>query len=720
MRSFQKIIANLVFGLNILVVFLAIFRSQLDLPGLLQVVGRLHPTLLHIPIGIVVAYAALVLFQKFFDRGTLYQIGLFLLYLAALSSAVTALMGLLLSTEGGYEGQLLNSHLITGVFTSLFTWLLLLLQVHFPEKKILFNSTLIVSVILLIVTGHLGGSLTHGENFLTAPLTNFEEKTKIVTDSTSLYEAAIYPVLDQKCVSCHNEQKAKGELIMTSLDKFMAGGEDGTPFKAGDPDHSLMMERILLPEDHDDHMPPSGKPQLTNAEVQLLNFWIRSGADTKTAWTKFPATDSARILGELFIRETKQNDPTTRQYQFDFASEATIEKLSSPFLSITPIAQNEPALKADFFLRETFDKKKFEDLSAIKEQLVILNLSRMPITDELCQVLGKFLNLEKLILNNTDITGKGLSELKGLKKLKSLSLSSTQVDFSSLKQLNELIDLKDVYIWNTKVTQTELKELNNEASHVRWETGPVADATEILRLTPPILVNDDVVIKRNEQIRLKQNLPGTSIRYTVDGTIPDRVNGLVYKDPIALNSFVKLKMRSVKEGWYSSGMIEQYLFQEGFKPKHSSLLTHPDRAFRGEGIKSLTDSKKGTADYYRDIAWVGYHDGPCVSQFTFDDSVKVRKVVVSFANNIYAYIMPPASVEIWGGNNANDLKLITKVTPVQPVSPDGTRVEIVNIDLPENQFNTFKIVTKPVEKLPLWHPGKGQKGWVMIDEIFFY
>jgi hypothetical protein len=36
------------------------------------------------------------------------------------------------------------------------------------------------------------------------------------------------------------------------------------------------------------------------------------------------------------------------------------------------------------------------------------------------------------------------------------------------------------------------------------------------------------------------------------------------------------------------------------------------------------------------------------------------------------------------------------------------------------EYKYFKIVAKPLSKLPSWHPGAGQKAWVFIDEIYFY
>jgi hypothetical protein len=47
-------------------------------------------------------------------------------------------------------------------------------------------------------------------------------------------------------------------------------------------------------------------------------------------------------------------------------------------------------------------------------------------------------------------------------------------------------------------------------------------------------------------------------------------------------------------------------------------------------------------------------------------------------------------------------------------------MEALAVSFDSSSHAYYKIVAKPVTKLPLWHNGKGQKGWFFIDEIFFY
>ena len=83
--------------------------------------------------------------------------------------------------------------------------------------------------------------------------------------------------------------------------------------------------------------------------------------------------------------------------------------------------------------------------------------------------------------------------------------------------------------------------------------------------------------------------------------------------------------------------------------------------------------------------------------------------------------MPPTEIEIWGGDEKNKLRLLKKMSPVQTSKKekDIVRVEGIKIDLKPTTFKYYKIVAKNLLKLPSWHPGKGEKGWFFVDEVFF-
>ena len=167
-----------------------------------------------------------------------------------------------------------------------------------------------------------------------------------------LYKDLVAPVLAAKCAGCHGEEKQKGKLRLDSLEAILAGS-DGENVVPGDPAASLFIERIHLPLDDDDHMPPEDKEQLTANEIKLLEFWIKSGAkgDITLAAAKPPAEIEAAlkdVLANLPTAEAKPDAPkvdpavlAARQK----AAEEVIGRVEKAGATLMAIAQDTPDLR---------------------------------------------------------------------------------------------------------------------------------------------------------------------------------------------------------------------------------------------------------------------------------------------------------------------------------------------------------------------------------------
>jgi uncharacterized membrane protein len=717
MKLVQKVFADTVFVIQILIIFILIFENSIAVPPLLQAFGRMHPLLLHLPIGLFLVTVILIFARRFFEGTSFDDLISFLLHLTALTASLTTLMGLMLSLEGTFASDQLRAHKWLGVALSFLCWSLLLLR---DNVKIL-KAVSVAGTLLLVFTGHYGATLTHGDDFVLAPLQTDEVRTtRIITDSTTLFTATIEPILESKCYGCHNSKKAKGKLILTSLEDIAKGGKNGDLWKPHDASSSLIVERITLPLEEKEHMPPKDKTQLTADEVQFISLWIDAGANTEQKLGEVPQTDTLRQLADIIVPRYQQPAEAKAQYSFEFASAGKIEKLSTPNRTVFQIAKNEPAVQADFYLRETFQPKYLEELVEVKDQLVSVNLSNMPVKDADLKTIARFENLEVLNLNNTDIKGEGLKALTSLDKLQSVSVSGTRVPAQRLADLASSKSLKEVFVWNTGVTTEDLKVLSDQFPQISWSIGYVPDTTEVLTLNVPLLKSDNRVLEADQKIVLKHNLPGTVVRYTTDGSQPDSIKSPVYKDPIQMEGAFLLKTKAYKDGWHSSDVAEFFMFKKGSTPTTFNLLTKPDDTYPGEGSITLINGLKGIPDFYRHPAWMGFRNNDLVVDFAFDDNAPpLKSVTLSYAKNAGAICMPPQEMQVWAGNEKDKLTLVAKTNPRQPEGYDPIRIEGATVTLPATRFKYYKLVAKPLAKLPAFRNNKKAKGWLMVDEIFF-
>ena len=107
--------------------------------------------------------------------------------------------------------------------------------------------------------------------------------TLLAVGLTSLASAApvafdeVRAVFEGKCLECHNPDKTKGKLLMTTREGFLKGGESGAALIGVDAEKSELVKRLVLPKDHDDIMPPKGGP-LPAAEIEVIRRWVAEGA----------------------------------------------------------------------------------------------------------------------------------------------------------------------------------------------------------------------------------------------------------------------------------------------------------------------------------------------------------------------------------------------------------------------------------------------------------
>ena len=505
---------------------------------------------------------------------------------------------------------------------------------------------------------------------------------------------------------------------MTSVEKFKEGGKNGKAFVEGSPRESRMVKAFYLPLSHDEHMPPDGKTQLTPIEISTIEAWISSGADFEKKLNQFADGDSLKFIVASFAATKMETSTPEKHYSFNAASTDVVEQLNTPFRSVFPLYRESPALQADFFLKESFDPKFLSELKKVSDQLVILNLSKMPVTNNDLDIIAGFPNLEILNLNFTTIDGNGLSSLAKLQNLQSLSLAGTPVTAADLENILSLQNLSHLYAWNTKVSDSERDALSKKFPDVEI-IGNLFTPDEILRLDKPRLENDGVIPK-GELISLKHSMPGVVIRISRDGSEPDSTKSELYEAAFPLSESMVLKAKACKDGWYCSDVLTQSCFVEGIDPIEVELLSAVDKQYPGSGPVGLHDRQKGFADILKEPSWLGYREAPFAAVFDFGKSTGIKSVVISHARNIGGFVFPPEEVQVWGGNKSEEMQLITAIKPTQPTGYASTGVVPLSISFPAASYRYYKVVAKPVSKLPSWHNSKGEKGWFFVDEIFFY
>jgi hypothetical protein len=433
----------------------------------LQLAGRLHPIAAHLPIGLFILLAVIELAGAFpgGPRLTAQQRS-WILSLGFLGAATTASFGWLLAGSGDYDDTILERHRWLGVGFAATTAVLYFLR-HRPGA---YAAGLTVSVALLGFAGHAGGTLTHGESYLSLSTVAAASPAPTRAEDTRLFDDVIHPILQQRCVSCHGASKSQGDLRYDTREFLVQGGKSGLSFKPGDAHGSLLIKRAHLPLEAKQHMPPKEKPQLTEDELTLLEWWIDVGApfDVRVSAIEAPPLILERLATRLgWLREP----PPDRALML--AEAAALEQRLGVLLR--PLTQDGPWLAANARVKLTaFGDAELAALAPIAPALYWLDLGETGVTDAGLGALAAMKNLRRLQLDRTAITGTGLRALSGLSQLETLNLHGTRLTDADLSALESLPRLRSLYLWQTQVSAEAAARLGQKQTDhrriARWRT----------------------------------------------------------------------------------------------------------------------------------------------------------------------------------------------------------------------------------------------------------
>ncbi len=443
-----------------------------------ELVGRFHPVLVHLPIGILLLaslFHFLSVKEKFIYLRPAVSVALLWGLLSAVASCIS---GFLLSKTDDYDAALISKHQWLGIATAVVSGIAYYLSRK--ESKFL-PGVMVLMVLLIVITGHLGGSITHGSDYLVKAFSSGKAnaEAKQIPPVANVQEAAVYadivkPILETKCYGCHGPNKQKGKLRLDGPEFILKGGKNGKAVIPGKTEGSELIERIFLPGEDDDHMPPKAKPQLSKQEMDLLHWWVSTGAGFNNKVKETPQTEKIKpALLALQSRPVQEEVrlPDIPEAKVEKAADAIIKQLKGKGIAVSPVAQNSNYLSVNFIAADSNTKNDLVLLESLKKQIIWLRLGDTKITDAELGLVGKLTTLTRLYLERTPVTDKGIASLKNLSSLTYLNLTGTKVTAAGIRQLSTLANLKQVYLYQVSVSGNEFNELKKVFPKTLIDTG---------------------------------------------------------------------------------------------------------------------------------------------------------------------------------------------------------------------------------------------------------
>ena len=427
-------------------------------------IGHLHPVVVHLPIGflaLAILFELLSYFKKFEQLKIAIPITLLVGFITAVFSCI---FGYLLSIGGEYEFSKINNHKIAGITLAVASGLLFISTTTVVKKifsipRLIFSSLCVVVLLIMIYTGHQGGSLTHGSDYLSIKLIDEPIRKKPISVAEALlFEEVVQPILIQRCGQCHREGKMKGQFSVQTLETLLKGGKTRAAVVAGSLNKSELFNRITLDPSNEKYMPADGKTPLTKAEIEIIQWWIEKGMATKgkkIAELKVSPEIQSKIavvlgignsiaVSETAITENSKINPEIPA----ISNTALIDSLRNKGINVRLMLHQPVMLDITIPPGMNASLNTIKPiLQSIEKNVIWLNLSDNGLTDNDLDFLSGMTNLEKLRLEKNPITDKIVPQLSGLKHLEAVNLNETNVSEAGIEKLKQVPGIKRVYQW---------------------------------------------------------------------------------------------------------------------------------------------------------------------------------------------------------------------------------------------------------------------------------
>lgn len=434
---------------------------------LFDLAGRLHPALVHLPIGILLLACCFDLLSGSQKFSALRPAIRPMIFWGMVSAIVSVLTGLALASGGDYTEEQVGNHKIAGIILAVLSVALYMLYRTGTNRKIV-KTFSVATLAGLVVTGHLGGSITHGEDYIAGafePTAGKATPVKPIPDIQHVlaYNGVVQPIFEARCYSCHSDKKQKGKLRLDNQEYILKGGKSKHTIVAGKPDESELIKRLLLPLEDEDHMPPRGKPQLTKEQVDYLQWWVSTGVDFHKQVSELPQPEG--IKPALLALETGTSAAEEMADIPDVpvapADTAVIGKLNRAGVALLPVSRESNYLAANFVTVGSQAALLINELLPLKKQLVSLKLNGAELHDSTMNKVAQLTALRSLQISHTPVTDDGIKYLANLAELRSLNLVDTRVTAKGLAALKDNKNIKNIYVYQTGISATEAAELKN-------------------------------------------------------------------------------------------------------------------------------------------------------------------------------------------------------------------------------------------------------------------
>jgi hexosaminidase len=217
-------------------------------------------------------------------------------------------------------------------------------------------------------------------------------------------------------------------------------------------------------------------------------------------------------------------------------------------------------------------------------------------------------------------------------------------------------------------------------------------------------------------LKLETEVPGTSVFYTLNGNDPDK-NSFKYINPIKIDHDITLKAVAYKDEKQLEKLVEYQVDYHKAVGKYVTYREKYSERYPGNGQQTLNDGLRGSFNY-NDGYWQGYNGNNLDVIINLGEDFTFNSIASTFLLDQKKWIFIPEAVNYYVSDDGQNFQIIASIKHNIPLNSDSPLTNDFTMKLNRPMKVSFlRVEAVNIGVCPDWHPGKGGKAWLFVDEI---
>lgn len=243
----------------------------------------------------------------------------------------------------------------------------------------------------------------------------------------------------------------------------------------------------------------------------------------------------------------------------------------------------------------------------------------------------------------------------------------------------------------------------------RYIKQPLFLSAHTIQLASPGIEIDSVFFKQSATCTIHFDFSGAEVLYQINqGAVQ------VYQSPFSIQKTSILTVYASHPDFKNSEVTTLSLYKLTDQLSGATVRVNPPphKNYPAHGPGSLLDQKKGEKNFRKGKYWAGFQSDTIRIDLGFKTAAALKTVTLSLLSDHASYIFLPKKIEIFNGQ-----ELVGTVAYPLPEKSETTALRFMDIGIREDRYRTLAIRIIPHPVLPDWHPGRGSRPWLFIDEV---